>query len=172
MTLKQEMQPLFPLLPPLRVVTPPPRLHPLLQVGGKVWHCDKAGRFLKSVFLCTSTSLIPISAFSFATSVFITAGTSASTTPASPSPDPHKNTFDAASFIGGIVLVLGLQAVIFFLYKFCKSKDRNYHTLWRSHTIWSTSLGLSPPTRTFQKRLPTRHALFTMDSNSVFKEVF
>ncbi|KAM8726254.1 sialomucin core protein 24 isoform 1-T1 [Acanthopagrus schlegelii] len=56
-------------------------------------------------------------------------GTSASTTPASPSPDPHKNTFDAASFIGGIVLVLGLQAVIFFLYKFCKSKDRNYHTL-------------------------------------------
>ncbi|XP_073348466.1 sialomucin core protein 24 isoform X1 [Pagrus major] len=56
-------------------------------------------------------------------------GTSASTTPVSPSPDPHKNTFDAASFIGGIVLVLGLQAVIFFLYKFCKSKDRNYHTL-------------------------------------------
>ncbi|MEQ2279713.1 hypothetical protein AMECASPLE_012185, partial [Ameca splendens] len=49
-----------------------------------------------------------------------------STTPVA----PHKNsTFDAASFIGGIVLVLGLQAVIFFLYKFCKSKERNYHTL-------------------------------------------
>ncbi|XP_072299313.1 sialomucin core protein 24 isoform X2 [Eucyclogobius newberryi] len=46
-----------------------------------------------------------------------------------PSVEPHHNTFDAASFIGGIVLVLGLQAVIFFLYKFCKSKDRNYHTL-------------------------------------------
>ncbi|XP_068198988.1 sialomucin core protein 24 isoform X3 [Antennarius striatus] len=55
-------------------------------------------------------------------------GTNMSTT-ASPSPEPHKNTFDAASFIGGVVLVLGLQAVIFFLYKFCKSKDRNYHTL-------------------------------------------
>ncbi|XP_037605990.1 sialomucin core protein 24 [Sebastes umbrosus] len=54
---------------------------------------------------------------------------STSTTPVAPSPAPHKNTFDAASFIGGIVLVLGLQAVIFFLYKFCKSKDRNYHTL-------------------------------------------
>ncbi|KAK5598996.1 hypothetical protein CRENBAI_000463 [Crenichthys baileyi] len=61
---------------------------------------------------------------------------STSTTPAStPVPSttpvaPHKNsTFDATSFIGGIVLVLGLQAVIFFLYKFCKSKDRNYHTL-------------------------------------------
>ncbi|XP_074472638.1 sialomucin core protein 24 isoform X2 [Sebastes fasciatus] len=54
---------------------------------------------------------------------------STSTTPVAPSPAPSKNTFDAASFIGGIVLVLGLQAVIFFLYKFCKSKDRNYHTL-------------------------------------------
>ncbi|KAM3602371.1 uncharacterized protein V6R79_002907 [Siganus canaliculatus] len=56
-------------------------------------------------------------------------GTIPSATTVSPSPDPSKNTFDAASFIGGIVLVLGLQAVIFFLYKFCKSKDRNYHTL-------------------------------------------
>ncbi|MGH0135706.1 UNVERIFIED_CONTAM: hypothetical protein FKN15_026190 [Acipenser sinensis] len=47
-----------------------------------------------------------------------------------PTTAPHKkSTFDAASFIGGIVLVLGLQAVMFFLYKFCKSKDRNYHTL-------------------------------------------
>ncbi|XP_060946981.1 sialomucin core protein 24 [Limanda limanda] len=56
--------------------------------------------------------------------------TSPSTTPVSPTPASQKNaTFDAASFIGGIVLVLGLQAVIFFLYKFCKSKDRNYHTL-------------------------------------------
>ncbi|NXE82381.1 MUC24 protein, partial [Cochlearius cochlearius] len=53
-------------------------------------------------------------------------GTNATVTPAPPS---RKSTFDAASFIGGIVLVLGLQAVIFFLYKFCKSKDRNYHTL-------------------------------------------
>lgn len=52
----------------------------------------------------------------------------ATSTTVTPSP-PKKSTFDAASFIGGIVLVLGLQAVIFFLYKFCKSKDRNYHTL-------------------------------------------
>ncbi|NXB65825.1 MUC24 protein, partial [Struthidea cinerea] len=63
--------------------------------------------------------------------------TSATTTPTSagsnttvaPVPVPRRSTFDAASFIGGIVLVLGLQAVIFFLYKFCRSKDRNYHTL-------------------------------------------
>ncbi|KAJ8270615.1 hypothetical protein GJAV_G00117170 [Gymnothorax javanicus] len=50
--------------------------------------------------------------------------------PGPPTAAPQKHsTFDAASFIGGIVLVLGLQAVVFFLYKFCKSKDRNYHTL-------------------------------------------
>ncbi|XP_062896861.1 sialomucin core protein 24 isoform X1 [Mobula hypostoma] len=56
------------------------------------------------------------------------AGTTNGTTVAPPM--PHRNsTFDAASFIGGIVLVLGLQAVIFFAVKFCKSKDRNYHTL-------------------------------------------
>ncbi|NWX11317.1 MUC24 protein, partial [Caloenas nicobarica] len=53
-------------------------------------------------------------------------GTNATVTPA---PSSRKSTFDAASFIGGIVLVLGLQAVVFFLFKFCKSKDRNYHTL-------------------------------------------
>ncbi|XP_033999633.1 sialomucin core protein 24 isoform X2 [Trematomus bernacchii] len=58
-----------------------------------------------------------------------TTGITPATTKVAPSPAPHDNTFDAASFIGGIVLVLGLQAVIFFLYKFCKSKDRNYHTL-------------------------------------------
>ncbi|XP_060770095.1 sialomucin core protein 24 [Neoarius graeffei] len=54
--------------------------------------------------------------------------TTSNATTTAPSPQ-KKSTFDAASFIGGIVLVLGLQAVIFFLYKFCKSKDRNYHTL-------------------------------------------
>ncbi|XP_030576946.1 sialomucin core protein 24 isoform X1 [Archocentrus centrarchus] len=59
-----------------------------------------------------------------------TTTSAATNTTVTPTPAPHKNsTFDAASFIGGIVLVLGLQAVIFFLYKFCKSKDRNYHTL-------------------------------------------
>ncbi|KAJ8009599.1 hypothetical protein DPEC_G00090570 [Dallia pectoralis] len=67
-----------------------------------------------------SSSLVPTSS----------SNSTVTTSPVGPSPAPHKNsTFDAASFIGGIVLVLGLQAVIFFLYKFCKSKDRNYHTL-------------------------------------------
>eukprot|EP00069_Balaena_mysticetus_P007497 bmy_05567T0 len=60
-----------------------------------------------------------------------TATTSGTTnTTLTPTSQPaRKSTFDAASFIGGIVLVLGVQAVIFFLYKFCKSKERNYHTL-------------------------------------------
>ncbi|NXU60697.1 MUC24 protein, partial [Horornis vulcanius] len=63
------------------------------------------------------------------TSATTTPTTAGSNTTVAPVPVPHKSTFDAASFIGGIVLVLGLQAVIFFLYKFCRSKDRNYHTL-------------------------------------------
>ncbi|XP_028624883.1 sialomucin core protein 24 isoform X2 [Grammomys surdaster] len=61
-------------------------------------------------------------------SVVTSAGT-ANTTLTPTSQPERKSTFDAASFIGGIVLVLGVQAVIFFLYKFCKSKERNYHTL-------------------------------------------
>ncbi|XP_068135546.1 sialomucin core protein 24 isoform X2 [Hyperolius riggenbachi] len=65
-----------------------------------------------------------------ATSATTTNTTASAATTSVPSPSPSKkNTFDAASFIGGIVLVLGIQAVIFFLYKFCKAKDRNYHTL-------------------------------------------
>ncbi|XP_049976471.1 sialomucin core protein 24 isoform X1 [Alexandromys fortis] len=61
-------------------------------------------------------------------SVVTSAG--AANTTLTPTYQPErKSTFDAASFIGGIVLVLGVQAVIFFLYKFCKSKERNYHTL-------------------------------------------
>ncbi|XP_041831603.1 sialomucin core protein 24 isoform X2 [Melanotaenia boesemani] len=64
------------------------------------------------------------------TSVSTAPATTGSTTQGPTTAPSHKSsTFDAASFIGGIVLVLGLQAVIFFLYKFCKSKDRNYHTL-------------------------------------------
>ncbi|NXG72871.1 MUC24 protein, partial [Baryphthengus martii] len=74
----------------------------------------------------TKHTPLPTTAASSATTAPSSPGTNATVTPA---PSSHKSTFDAASFIGGIVLVLGLQAVVFFLYKFCKSKDRNYHTL-------------------------------------------
>ncbi|KAM6405602.1 sialomucin core protein 24 isoform 1-T1 [Pluvialis apricaria] len=75
-----------------------------------------------------ATTHAPLSttAMTSATATTSVPGTNATVTPA---PSSRKSTFDAASFIGGIVLVLGLQAVVFFLYKFCKSKDRNYHTL-------------------------------------------
>ncbi|XP_017734215.1 PREDICTED: sialomucin core protein 24 isoform X3 [Rhinopithecus bieti] len=63
------------------------------------------------------------------TSKTVTTSGTTNTTVTPTSQPVRKSTFDAASFIGGIVLVLGVQAVIFFLYKFCKSKERNYHTL-------------------------------------------
>ncbi|KAJ0060848.1 hypothetical protein NL108_001688 [Boleophthalmus pectinirostris] len=49
------------------------------------------------------------------TSTTTTTAPSNATTSLIPTAEPHHNTFDAASFIGGIVLVLGIQAVIFSL---------------------------------------------------------
>uniref|UniRef100_A0A452VP58 CD164 molecule n=1 Tax=Ursus maritimus TaxID=29073 RepID=A0A452VP58_URSMA len=73
------------------------------------------------------TTTLPSSS-STTTTTATTSGTTNTTLTPTSQPG-RKSTFDAASFIGGIVLVLGVQAVIFFLYKFCKSKERNYHTL-------------------------------------------
>ncbi|KAF7230518.1 sialomucin core protein 24 isoform X2 [Nothobranchius furzeri] len=76
---------------------------------------------------CTNISCVDNSTV---TTVAPNPNTTSTSLPNTTTAPPHKNsTFDAASFIGGIVLVMGLQAVIFFLYKFCKSQDRNYHTL-------------------------------------------
>ncbi|KAM9243309.1 CD164 sialomucin-like 2 protein isoform 3-T3 [Dugong dugon] len=44
--------------------------------------------------------------------------------PEAPSPG-----FDGASFIGGVVLVLSLQTVAFFMLRFLKTKDSTYQTL-------------------------------------------
>ncbi|XP_056422263.1 sialomucin core protein 24 isoform X2 [Hyla sarda] len=79
-----------------------------------------------------STSATAAVTNSSTASVAPTSNSTSSTPTKTPAPSTapiKKNTFDAASFIGGIVLVLGVQAVVFFLYKFCKAKDRNYHTL-------------------------------------------
>ncbi|NWS88945.1 MUC24 protein, partial [Toxostoma redivivum] len=81
---------------------------------------------IANVTNATTHAPIPKTTITSATTRPTPAGSS---TTVAPVPVPRKSTFDAASFIGGIVLVLGLQAVIFFLYKFCRSKDRNYHTL-------------------------------------------
>ncbi|XP_027720693.1 CD164 sialomucin-like 2 protein isoform X3 [Vombatus ursinus] len=43
--------------------------------------------------------------------------------------DTHTPGFDGASFVGGIVLVLSLQAVTFFLIRFVRVKDNTYQTL-------------------------------------------
>uniref|UniRef100_A0A8D0B6B6 CD164 molecule like 2 n=1 Tax=Salvator merianae TaxID=96440 RepID=A0A8D0B6B6_SALMN len=58
----------------------------------------------------------------------ITSRTTASP-PLTGSPEFHPPGFDSASFIGGIVLVLSIQAVIFFVIKFLRSKDSTYQTL-------------------------------------------
>nr|XP_030146235.1 CD164 sialomucin-like 2 protein isoform X4 [Taeniopygia guttata] len=55
--------------------------------------------------------------------------TTTSSAPLTGSPEFHPPGFDTASFIGGIVLVLCVQAVAFFLIKFIKSKDSTYQTL-------------------------------------------
>lgn len=44
-------------------------------------------------------------------------------------PEANNPGFDGASFIGGIVLVLSLQAVAFFVLRFLKAKDSTYQTL-------------------------------------------
>ncbi|KAL9825181.1 LOW QUALITY PROTEIN: CD164 sialomucin-like 2 protein [Geothlypis trichas] len=54
--------------------------------------------------------------------------TSTTSAPLTGSPELPPG-FDTASFIGGMVLVLCLQAVAFFLFKFIKSKDSTYQTL-------------------------------------------
>ncbi|XP_062042578.1 sialomucin core protein 24 [Lepus europaeus] len=78
--------------------------------------------------LVPTTSTAKTTTLPTTSATVITSGAANTTLTPTSSPG-RKSTFDAASFIGGIVLVLGVQAVIFFLYKFCKSKERNYHTL-------------------------------------------
>lgn len=56
-------------------------------------------------------------------------GTTTTSAPLTGSPEFHPPGFDTASFIGGVVLVLCVQAVAFFLIKFIKSKDSTYQTL-------------------------------------------
>ncbi|MBN3301918.1 C16L2 protein, partial [Amia calva] len=46
-----------------------------------------------------------------------------------PMPVFKQANFDLSSFIGGIILVLGAQAAIFFVIKFVKSRDSAYETL-------------------------------------------
>lgn len=64
-----------------------------------------------------------------------TPGTTPNTTSTTPGTTPGKGgssgqSFDGASFVGGIILSLGIVAIVFFGLKFYKArKDQNYHTL-------------------------------------------
>lgn len=124
----QQMGQRPPLFPPLPIPPTPQRFPPQLRVSGSFQPRD-VPPLTEAVLSCP---VLKKTVLLFVANLVLlppAAATNTSTTPLAPTSQPHKNTFDAASFIGGIVLILGLQAVIFFLYKFCKSKDRNYHTL-------------------------------------------
>lgn len=56
-------------------------------------------------------------------------GSSTTRAPLTGSPEFQPPGFDTASFVGGMVLVLSVQAVLFFILKFIKSKDSSYQTL-------------------------------------------
>ncbi|OWK00635.1 hypothetical protein Celaphus_00016771 [Cervus elaphus hippelaphus] len=61
-----------------------------------------------------------------------TTATTSGTTNATLTPTSQlvpKSAFDTSSFFGGNVFVSGVQGVIFFLYKFCRSKKQNYYTV-------------------------------------------
>ncbi len=47
-----------------------------------------------------------------------------------PGSDFSQASFDLSSFIGGIILVLVLQAGAFFAMRFLKTKDSSYETMW------------------------------------------
>uniref|UniRef100_UPI00358E549C sialomucin core protein 24-like isoform X1 n=2 Tax=Myxine glutinosa TaxID=7769 RepID=UPI00358E549C len=46
-----------------------------------------------------------------------------------------KHNFNVASFVGGMVLIVALQGIAFFAYKFIKSRSSNYQHLGDTDTI-------------------------------------
>ncbi|GFU92952.1 hypothetical protein TNCV_2080981 [Trichonephila clavipes] len=106
--------------------------------------------FQKNAKCCNATSAECSKAINTtADCAFITSSTSSSTSVSTTTPasttitmsvtttsikttatTPTGRHFDAPSFIGGIVLALGLLAIIYVSFKFYKARtERNYHTL-------------------------------------------
>ncbi|KAM6139218.1 sialomucin core protein 24 isoform 1-T1 [Phoenicopterus ruber ruber] len=112
--------------PPSNTTTPPSNTTTASSNTTTAASATTAHTAIANITNVTTHAPLPTTAITSVITTTSIPGTNATVTPA---PSSRKSTFDAASFIGGIVLVLGLQAVFFFLYKFCKSKDRNYHTL-------------------------------------------
>ncbi|XP_019867670.1 integumentary mucin C.1 [Aethina tumida] len=85
----------------------------------------------------TTTTSKPTTKTTLPTSPSPTTKTTVSTTTATPAPKttaapppPNNRKFDGPSFVGGIVLALGLVAIGFVAFKFYKARtELNYHTL-------------------------------------------
>lgn len=84
----------------------------------------------------TSTTEVPVtivpSTSSSSTTISSTSTVHSTTThvPSKTTVAPNGRHFDPPSFIGGIVLALGLLAIIYVSFKFYKARtERNYHTL-------------------------------------------
>lgn len=83
----------------------------------------------------TTTSASNATSNATSTTSPLSTETSTGHSPTSPVPlkttvAPNGRHFDPPSFIGGIVLALGLLAIIYVSFKFYKARtERNYHTL-------------------------------------------
>ncbi|XP_042902844.1 sialomucin core protein 24 [Parasteatoda tepidariorum] len=91
-------------------------------------NCSLAPTNVTSVSPTTTTKIITTTTVASTTSV--TSSSSVPTVPTRTTVIPPGRHFDAPSFIGGIVLALGLLAIIYISFKFYKARtERNYHTL-------------------------------------------
>ncbi|XP_072211826.1 CD164 sialomucin-like 2 protein isoform X1 [Excalfactoria chinensis] len=105
----------------------------------ETWSCIHSGAAARdSCVLYNSSALCPAALKSptkepprFPSKEPATRSPRSSTThaPLTGSPEFQPPGFDTASFVGGMVLVLSVQAVLFFILKFIKSKDSTYQTL-------------------------------------------
>ncbi|XP_067867816.1 sialomucin core protein 24 isoform X2 [Heterodontus francisci] len=78
----------------------------------------------------TSTTTVSTTTAAVVTKKISTTTAEPSTTTVIPTtPVYSPSSFDPASFIGGIVLVLGAEAAFFFAVKFFKARDGSYQTL-------------------------------------------
>ncbi|XP_048469199.1 sialomucin core protein 24 isoform X2 [Rhincodon typus] len=101
-------------------------------IHDEVSMCE-AMSFLATTPVFNTTSTVTISATTVATTAKEALSTAAEsdTTTEIPTTTPvySPSSFDPASFIGGIVLVLGAEAAFFFAVKFFKARDGTYQTL-------------------------------------------
>ncbi|KAJ8378432.1 hypothetical protein AAFF_G00242470 [Aldrovandia affinis] len=85
--------------------------------------CTSSSEDTQDCSTINDTSMCP-------TSMTPTASDNSTANDATPVPPVYSQAnFDLSSFIGGVILVLGLQAGAFFAMRFVKSKDSSYETI-------------------------------------------